>query len=1194
MASLDRSSGDITATSSPRNSFMKSGSPDIDRPGSRTSVNFSYPMSARPNSPPQSPAHERRQGSVELSSSPTLSPAETTSIQQSLTMTADRKVKTKSQRAAPGSIEGSHFAHKTMGSRPTGTALQDRTDEYEQEQAGQAEPQQRVPVPEDSPRSGVVVEDDGARAFDDANVRPQPKKRPSMVMEDNAGEELAEAADTVQQQVPTFESHTAHTPQSPESEDVTKAYHTPSIYPLQTSQTTVNHQARLSPSTSSAPSSPGDRLSVDHNIANKQLPERQPSTSPNRSARFSAQLTVSSNSPLHEPPSRSISPVKPALKNSSSPDRRIQLGRPPSEFSDGTSVASDEGSRTGSKKKIAKVSFDDEAEIVGVAASPPTSPEPLNRPQSPEKMKSKKWFSIGTKKSVTKDVTVDDEFESVLRPRPALPSFGSIRGVREPEDSTTTTAGYDDESDSSSDDDLGSSNLGASSDHAIGGILVNAHLREAENSSKQLQSKRADEYPHPELESSTAGHDESPSGPIESRSLGNTAVHHNLPTVIEEQGSTPPADPTITSPAQIAETVDSTVNDQKAEGLKEPVPIIAIQPATPGEDQRRSIDLRDMPGGFPSYLSDRTTPAQSSQNPSSPTEPLNQNFKEANPLIQEVGNDDDDDSGDSIYSDAAEDPTEFQGDVFGSINAIVDSPVPTETQLPLEVPDSPTRAKIRSDPMASIVESAPSPSLEAIHPRMPATPSPSPPQVPVTSDSPPAVTSQQQSMSESAGSAWPLKAVAKSSTSSSPSQSKSKDISSPSPHQGSHLRSALKQDKQHQQSLNKASSPSSIAPRSKRASTAEIKSNAPSRRQADIKPLPQSMTYPASMAKMRSDDSDSDSSFKRTRRSSRSAASGQYSMKRTMRANTLNSETFAEKSTPARASSMRTTMRGSPSERSSGFGSLRENSSRSRPRSTLISPNTRSRLGHSEDEGGTRRLFQSRFADSSDEDEPLSNLTPVRGIPRRQGKYDGESTDLDDSSDEEAKRQARNGAFKSSQPMTPEDIDRILSRPKKKGLFARLRSPTRSSGQDGKVLKSRIESPARRDTPLERSRSELARMREGELNTYSGRPTSPKLQKKQRSPFNDTWPLSSGQTSAFVATSRTATHDRPSTSDGIVNGSNAKSFIGGDSLRPNMNRHGTSDSIDSRVTSTASEVVVGHTGKKKRFPLLRKAFGLRD
>lgn len=128
---------------------------------------------------------------------------------------------------------------------------------------------------------------------------------------------------------------------------------------------------------------------------------------------------------------------------------------------------------------------------------------------------------------------------------------------------------------------------------------------------------------------------------------------------------------------------------------------------------------------------------------------------------------------------------------------------------------------------------------------------------------------------------------------------------------------------------------------------------------------------------------------------------------------------------------MRTTLRGGPSKGGNGNGnkattffSTGKSASKSPTRKKLSrAPGTlfSSRFDDSDDDDDDNgaddrvRNFHSRFADSSDEEEPgaknnTASLRPVRGIPRRQGKADGESTDLEDSSDEEARR-ARSAAL---------------------------------------------------------------------------------------------------------------------------------------------------------------------------------------
>lgn len=803
-ASLDRGPGSLTARPTTPRNVSQGNSLELDRPGSRTSINFSYPMNARTISPPQSPVdHESRRSPVDKSPSPPLlSSVETADVQQSINNAANRKVKLKPKTAAPGSKEGSHFAHKTIGGRPTGTALEDSGEINHRESAS---PQSQgisatdfastQPATEDlsQAQSPVAFEDEAAHS-----PRPKPKKRPSMVMEDHEGEELAEAADAAQEGRAVSPTAKEQSSIQPERINETKpAREALVIYPPKTTHTVINPGTRPSPSTSSTPSSPGDRLAVDNSI-NGQMPQRQSSISPSRSARFSAQLTVGSESPLHEPPPRSTSPVKPALKSSSSPDRRVYLGQTPSEFSDATSIASDDGSRTGSKKRVAKVSFDDEAEVVGVAASPPTSPEPMNRAQSPvEKVKSRKWYSIGKKKTPSKDVADDDDFESVLRPRPALPSFGSIRGTREPEEAAAMATNGN-ISDSSSDNDFDARDLGASSDHAIGGILVNAR----EHTEPQTQ---------PTIESSAHASelkDAPPEVQGEVETLKRTGEIDHLPTVQEEQSSATatPSEVAEVLPTETLETTPKkeTIVEQQVDALKESVPTIAIQPATPGEEPRTSIDLQNMPGGFPSYISERVTTTETSQQTPMETSKL------ANPPVEET--DSEDDSGESIYSDAAEDPDDYQGDLFGSINAIVDSPLPAPAELPKEVPESPTRTVVQPDPLTKISEPVPSASLEAINPRMPATPS-GHAQTSVTASVLKPVEEQQKEKQKQgttpAESSWPLKSDT---TPVAAARGQSKSKPQPlDPHQGSHLRKALGKGDQQQpmakQSLRSASGP---------------------------------------------------------------------------------------------------------------------------------------------------------------------------------------------------------------------------------------------------------------------------------------------------------------------------------------------------------------------------------------------------
>ena len=120
----------------------------------------------------------------------------------------------------------------------------------------------------------------------------------------------------------------------------------------------------------------------------------------------------------------------------------------------------------------------------------------------------------------------------------------------------------------------------------------------------------------------------------------------------------------------------------------------------------------------------------------------------------------------------------------------------------------------------------------------------------------------------------------------------------------------------------------------------------------------------------------------------------------------------ASASGAGRSEGRMTTMRGSkpvPTMRSSAPRA-------SAPAPAATKSRFRSRFVDSDDEdepapSGGRGMFRSRFADSDDEDDgPASPaLRPVRGIPRRAGQDDGDSTDLEDEDEFDEKRGSRVG-----------------------------------------------------------------------------------------------------------------------------------------------------------------------------------------
>ncbi|EMC93721.1 hypothetical protein BAUCODRAFT_25995 [Baudoinia panamericana UAMH 10762] len=243
------------------------------------------------------------------------------------------------------------------------------------------------------------------------------------------------------------------------------------------------------------------------------------------------------------------------------------------------------------------------------------------------------------------------------------------------------------------------------------------------------------------------------------------------------------------------------------------------------------------------------------------------------------------------------------------------------------------------------------------------------------------------------------------------------------------------------------------------------------------------------------EDSDSESSFKKRRQRTNVDTSGRYNMRRSMRSTPVDEPqgpppgirpsspppgaprgggAFSIRSLSPSGGSVfgrgrgeklreslrsgsvdagagrRTTMRGDPPGGGAGRGARAVQAA-----PAPAKPRFRSRFGDSDDEGESARpgrsLFKSRFADSDDEDEPRSprvipaDLTPVRGIPRKQGQNDGDSTDLEDEEDEdEDPRKASRKRAKQNKPIVPNpaDVEKAMEAARRKLGIAAPTAPT--------------------------------------------------------------------------------------------------------------------------------------------------------
>lgn len=191
-------------------------------------------------------------------------------------------------------------------------------------------------------------------------------------------------------------------------------------------------------------------------------------------------------------------------------------------------------------------------------------------------------------------------------------------------------------------------------------------------------------------------------------------------------------------------------------------------------------------------------------------------------------------------------------------------------------------------------------------------------------------------------------------------------------------------------------------------------------------------------------------------------------------------------------------------------------------------------------------------------------------------------------------------------------------RGRKPGLLTRL-GIKKPKNFENRIRKSDIESPSRRDTPLERSRMELDQLRgdgivTGNYTTVSAgspEPAPSKLVKrnsKRQSTAPDAWPLPPDAKEPALQPVAEQPQDvppPPQTIDNVDAARNGSIVANGDPagaspIAKEPEAHGdlNNDSA-SEITSpevqghSARDVVIAGSGRKKRFPLLRKAFGLR-
>ncbi|KAL2757816.1 hypothetical protein ACRALDRAFT_1061105, partial [Sodiomyces alcalophilus JCM 7366] len=468
---------------------------------------------------------------------------------------------------------------------------------------------------------------------------------------------------------------------------------------------------------------------------------RPASISPVRSARFS--LTNDHLVVRHEPPPRSMSPRKSAMKNSTSPSR----GASPSD--EGSEMSADPANRFDdqslSRKKSVRVSFDDEnTKPMGERDSETRADSPV--PRSPLPPNRRSWYDTIGSKTRPRDASgpwLDDD--EIMKPRPALPSFGSVREKkpRETEEerplvrphalsspgsglTATLHPPSDDENDEVD------QTMGQSSDHNIGSVLHQGQMQTGETNMSKFQEPLPPVVTSLEgsgyySASSTDGEDEFDSESLDESEPGfdlhaaqepalepiQEVPHESVPTSLPEKDKKDADAPTEPAPPSVA----NGGHEDRHKSHRSNIPSIAITEPSPrvvdtpngDETQQRKPAYFELPGAFPVDDAPKTSSTNANAATKAPNGVHPRPHISFPATTEEDGSDsnsDSDSSDSAIYSDAYEDLSDIDEGGFMSLDAIVTTPVSSDKvsrQLFVDAPavQSPSNKEVPKDEKAS-------------------------------------------------------------------------------------------------------------------------------------------------------------------------------------------------------------------------------------------------------------------------------------------------------------------------------------------------------------------------------------------------------------------------------------------------------------------------------------------------------------
>lgn len=576
-------------------------------------------------------------------------------------------------------------------------------------------------VPEFGPEEQEPVKQD-VRVTDGATILPSAEPRgptPILGREEPLPDEFSDDEEDERETIPSFQPTQVVAETTPHNAiDTAPVEALPPLPQAITTDLSVSESPPLS-----EPAPQAERVPLALRQYGSVRSARPASNSPVRNARFS--LTSEQLMVKHEPPPRSVSPRKSALKQSASPSRGASPSDESSEMG-GESFQFDEQQPWGRKKSV-RVSFDDQnPTVIGEGGVPEQLPDSPVVP-SPQQTR-RPWYSnIG--RSKRKDVAPLLDDDEVMKPRPALPSFGSIREKKPreaeerplvrpitqsyspgaSEDAVTPSLVRDGDDDEEGDDMVPT---GQSSDQKIGSILVQDQVSKNEANTSRFRE------PLPPVVTSLEGNgyysassseDERDSSSEQEPDFELHAAQEPALESIQEMPREPSPEPSPerTENKALSATPGLRIQADPAEGSAKRnggethayggIPQISVIGPSPGvkelpEDEQANLDggYFDVPGSFPEEEFHDTNASAASPQDGRPTPKIITNIPAVDthisppsspsskaPQVSTITeeNSDESSSDSGIYSDAYEDLSDVDEGGFMSLDAVITTPV---------------------------------------------------------------------------------------------------------------------------------------------------------------------------------------------------------------------------------------------------------------------------------------------------------------------------------------------------------------------------------------------------------------------------------------------------------------------------------------------------------------------------------------